>query len=82
MDLVYYQTVAQINIHEAKTNLSKLLERVQAGETIIIAKAGKPVAELGPLAQSPKPRVSGRDKGEAWISPHFDDPLPEFEEYM
>lgn len=47
-------TIETVNIHEAKTHLSRLLERVQAGETIIIAKAGKPVAELKPLAQ---PRV-------------------------
>lgn len=38
-----------VNIHEAKTHLSRLLERVEAGERIIIARAGKPVAELGPL---------------------------------
>jgi len=55
---------------------------VQAGETIIIAKRGKPVVELGPLTESPKPRISDRDKGKGWISPHFDDPLPELEEYM
>ncbi len=71
-----------VNIHEAKTHLSKLLERVQAGETIVIAKAGKPVVELRPITEDPKPRIGGRDKGKVWISPHFDDPLPEFEEYM
>jgi prevent-host-death family protein len=64
----------QFNIHEAKTQLSKLLKRVLAGETIIIAKNGKPVVELRPLTESPKPRISGRDKGKGWISPHFDDP--------
>lgn len=42
-----------VNVHDAKTNLSKLLERVEKGETIVIARAGRPVAELGPL----KPRV-------------------------
>lgn len=38
-----------VNIHEAKTHLSRLLERVRQGETIVIAKAGEPVAELGPV---------------------------------
>ena len=71
-----------VNIHEAKTNLSKLLVRVMAGERVIIAKAGKPVAELRPLDRRPEKRVLGRDRGKVWISPHFDDPLPEFEEYM
>jgi prevent-host-death family protein len=40
-----------VNIHEAKTHLSKLLERVEKGEHIVIARAGKPVAELGPVRQ-------------------------------
>lgn len=46
-------TITQVNIHEAKTHLSKLLERVENGETIVIARAGKPVAEL----RAPTPRV-------------------------
>jgi len=50
-----------VNVHEAKTHLSKLLERVQAGETIVIAKAGKPIAELGPI--EPKPPLFGSMKG-------------------
>jgi len=43
----------QVNIHEAKTHLSKLLERVMSGEKIIIAKAGKPVAQIVPLTKTP-----------------------------
>ena len=73
---------AVVNIHEAKTHLSRLLRLVQSGERIIIANAGKPVAELGPVTERPTKRVPGRDEGKGWISPHFDDPLPEFEEYM
>jgi len=68
-----------VNIHEAKTHLSKLLERVMSGERIIIAKAGKPVAVLSPLTQAPKPRVPGMDAGTVVISQDFDAPLPEFE---
>ena len=48
-----------INIHQAKTHLSKLLERVAAGEEVVIAKAGKPVAKLVPYAGLAQPRVPG-----------------------
>lgn len=72
----------QVNIHEAKTHFSKLLARVEAGEEIIIAKAGKPVAKLRPISHAPPPRVPGRDRGKIIIHDDFDDPLPEFEEYM
>jgi prevent-host-death family protein len=71
-----------VNVHEAKTHLSKLLLRVMAGERIIIAKAGKPVAELGPISERPPRRVGGLDKGLVVIGDDFDDPLPEFDEYM
>ena len=70
-----------VNIHEAKTHLSRLLRRVQAGERIIIANAGKPVAELGPVNERPKRRPLGIDKGKVFIHDDWDDPLPEFEEY-
>lgn len=64
----------QVNIHEAKTHLSRLLEKVQAGEEITISKAGKPVARLVPY-QEPKPpkRQPGSLKGKIWISPDFDE---------
>ena len=65
-----------VNVHDAKTHLSKLLERVQAGEEITIAKAGKPVAKLVPIVDASRPRVPGMDRGRIWISPDFDDPLP------
>jgi len=71
-----------VNMHEAKTHLSKLVERATCGEEIIIAKAGKPVVRLQPITEKPAARPLGRDAGKAWISPSFDDPLPEFEEYM
>ena len=70
-----------VNIHEAKTHLSRLLERVQAGEEIIIAKAGTPVAILSPAEKRPPDRISGLGKGQVVIHDDFDDPLPEFEEY-
>ncbi len=69
------------NIHEAKTNFSRLLERVLNGEEVIIAKAGKPVARILPFAaETVSPRVPGIDKGEVIISPDFDAPLPEFDQ--
>ena len=43
----------QVNIHEAKTRLSELFERVQQGEAVIIAKAGKPIAQISPLLEKP-----------------------------
>lgn len=65
-----------INIHEAKTRFSRLVERVSGGEEIIIARAGKPVARLVPLERRP-PRRLGRMKGRIWIAPDFDAPLPD-----
>ena len=61
-----------VNVHDAKTHFSKLLAQVSAGEEIIIAKAGKPVARLAPIV--PKPltkRVPGIDKGKIWIADDF-----------
>ena len=62
----------EVNIHEAKT----LLERVALGEEVIIAKAGKPVAKLVPLAKQPKRRALGSAKGEFTVPDDFNDPLP------
>lgn len=70
-----------VNVHEAKTHLSRLLARVEAGERIVIARAGHPVAELIPTGTR-APRTPGMDRGKVVIHDNFDDPLPEFEEYM
>jgi prevent-host-death family protein len=62
-----------VNIHEAKTHFSKLLAQVSAGEEIIIAKAGKPVARLAPIEpKAMKKRIPGIDKGKIWMSDDFD----------
>lgn len=66
-----------VNIHQAKTQLSKLVERAAAGEEIVIAKAGKPIARLVPLAVVVAPRKPGLLKGKMRIARNFDDPLPE-----
>ncbi len=68
--------MAEVNVHQAKTHLSRLLARVAAGEEIIISKAGKPVARLVPFHGSPKKRVPGLDRGKVWIAEDFDAPLP------
>jgi prevent-host-death family protein len=65
-----------VNVHEAKTRLSKLLQRVQLGEEIIIAKAGRPVARLAPLAEKVSVRKPGSAKGLISLSADFDAPLP------
>jgi prevent-host-death family protein len=66
-----------VNIHEAKTNLSRLVEEVAAGQEVIIAKAGKPMARLVPLAAAPKRRRLGWFKGQLNVPDDFDAPLPE-----
>ncbi len=71
-----------VNMHEAKTNLSKLVEEVERGEEVVIARAGTPVARLVPYVESRAPRVPGRWKGRIWMSDDFDDPLPEWEEAL
>ena len=63
------------NVHDAKTHLSRLLERVAQGEEVIIAKSGRPVAKLVPVAA--EPRRPGRLKGRIHLGPDFDEPLPE-----
>lgn len=66
-----------VNVHEAKTHLSRLLERVERGEEVVIARAGKPVAKLVPLDPGKKTRgLRGKYKGQIWMSEDFDDPLP------
>ncbi len=65
-----------INIHQAKTQLSRLIERVIAGEEIVIARAGRPVARLVALEKR-GPRRMGALKGRIWIAPDFDAPLPD-----
>jgi prevent-host-death family protein len=64
------------NLYEAKTSLSRLVDRAAHGEEIILAKAGKPLAKLVPFLQPPKPRQPGGWEGRMRISEDFDAPLP------
>jgi prevent-host-death family protein len=66
-----------VNIHEAKTHLSRLVERAERGEEIVIARAGKPVARLVPLATASRRRQAGLLRGLIRIAENFDAPLGE-----
>ncbi len=66
-----------VNIHEAKTQFSKLVEAVMRGDEIVIAKAGKPAAKLVPISTEKPARIFGLLKGKVTIAPDFDAPLPD-----
>ena len=66
-----------VNVHEAKTHLSRLLEEVRLGEEVVIAKAGKPVARLVAVTEGSKRRQPGSAKGTIWMAEDFDDSLLE-----
>jgi len=65
-----------VNVHEAKTHLSRLLERVRRGEEIVIGKGGRPVARLVPIEQAPVRRSPGSARGRFRLARNFDAPLP------
>ncbi|MGK7867981.1 type II toxin-antitoxin system Phd/YefM family antitoxin [Falsiroseomonas sp. E2-1-a20] len=69
--------MSQVNLYEAKTQLSRLVDRAAAGEEIIIAKGGRPLARLVPLAVRTQPRELGFLGDEVWVGPDFDAPLPD-----
>ena len=66
----------EVNIHEAKTHFSKLLRRVAAGDEVIIARAGRPIAKIVGI-ESERPRRFGTDRGVFEVPEDFDAPLPE-----
>ena len=69
--------MTKVNLYEAKTNLSELVERAAAGEEIVIAKAGKPRARLVPVGKVARKRRPGRARGRIRIAADFDAPLPD-----
>jgi prevent-host-death family protein len=69
-------TAKSYNVHEAKTHLSRLLERVAAGEEVVIAKAGVPVARLVPVVLPVEERPLGTEAGRVFVADDFDAPLP------
>ena len=64
-----------VNMHQAKTELSKLVAKAWEGHEVLISRNGKVVAKLVPFIT--EPRVLGQARGTVWISPDFDDPLPD-----
>jgi prevent-host-death family protein len=66
-----------VNMHDAKTHLSRLVERVEAGEEVVIARAGRPVARLVPYRVRQAPRVPGGWEGRVRMAPDFDAPIPD-----
>lgn len=72
----------QVNIHEAKTHLSRLIAKVIAGEEIIIAKGNTPVVKLVQFTTSKQNRKLGSAKGKIRIAADFNNPLDDFKEYM
>ncbi len=71
-----------VNIHEARTNLSKLVKKVMNGEEVVIAKGNKPVVKMVQYNTSKLKREIGTAKGQVKIAPDFDKPLDDFKEYM
>lgn len=65
-----------VNVHEAKTHLSRLLAAVERGGEVTIARAGRPIARLVPAEPAPK-RELGLERGRIWISDDFDEPMPD-----
>jgi len=64
--------MSTVNMHDAKTQLSSLVEKALAGEEVIIARAGKPLVKLTPITKDESPRLPGRLKGQIWIADDFD----------
>jgi prevent-host-death family protein len=69
--------VTEVNIHEAKTHLSRLLEKVQQGEEVVIAKAGKPIARIVKIEDEKPKRQLGTGRGTIIFYPGWDDPITE-----
>jgi prevent-host-death family protein len=69
-----------VNMHQAKTSLSRLVERALAGEDVVIARNGEPLVRLVPVPKEPQRRIPGRSKGKVWMSPDFEFTDAEIEE--
>jgi prevent-host-death family protein len=69
--------MTQMNVHEAKTHLSKLLDQAMAGEEVVIMRSGKPLVRLMPVETAPAPRVLGTAKGDFVMPADFNEPLPD-----
>src|SRR3546814_18402125 len=79
-DVCSSDLMAQVNLYEAKTNLSSLVDRAAAGEEIVIAKNGQPMARLVAMEKPEAPRVPGKVIAVTYIAEDFDEPAPEIVE--
>jgi prevent-host-death family protein len=77
VDQLERMVAATYNLYDAKTRLSELVDRAAAGEEIVIAKNGRPLARLGPVPVEKPNRTPGGWEGMVWIAEDFDDPLPD-----
>lgn len=68
-----------VNMHQAKSSLSRLVERALGGEEVVIARNGEPLVRLVPVQNSREPRVPGRYKDKIWIAPDCFEPMSEEE---
>lgn len=73
--------MSRVNIHEAKTHLSRLVDEAVRGGEVIIARANKPLVKLVPVEEARPARRLGTAAGEVRMSEDFDEPLPDFDEY-
>jgi len=73
--LVTLDLMIEVNIHEAKTHLSRLIAKVEQGEEVLIARAGEPVARLVRAETPKRGRTLGQHAGRIWIADDFDAPL-------
>jgi prevent-host-death family protein len=72
----------QVNLYEAKTHLSRLVEEAERGEEIILARNGKPVAKLTALRESKPSDCFGMDRGKVWMAADFDETPDDFADYV
>jgi len=75
-----HNAMAKYNIAEAKARFSELVEKALAGDEVVVARDNKPLLKLVPLTDA-RTRKPGSARGQVWMSPDFDDPLPDFDKY-
>lgn len=71
-----------VNIHQAKTHLSRLVDEAVRGGEVIIARANQPLVKLVPVEEARPPRRLGTAAGKVWMAEDFDEPLSDFDEYQ
>lgn len=77
-----YGTPQKIGAFAAKTHLASILDKVAHGQTFVVTKHGKPIAQIIPVNQRPTVRLAGQWRGRIWMADDFDAPLEDFKEYM